>query len=174
MQQRRIRPGMAKYKDPNKRAVANGWKSGLEEKLEANLDNRGIGFLFEDAVLQYTVPERTAKYTADFFLRRDRQPVQPVPEGWYLSQEWWNEHFVVETKGVFETADRQKQLLIKKQYPMSDIRLVFDRYIRKDGTLGKGGSLSPLYKGSKSTYASWCEKHGFIYADNEVPDEWFN
>lgn len=69
---------------------------------------------------------------------------------------------IVETKGRFTTVDRKKHLLIKKQHPDLDIRFVFSN------------SRGKLYKGSKSTYADWCDKHGFMYADKRIPDEWTN
>lgn len=66
----------------------------------------------------------------------------------------------IETKGRFETADRKKHLLIKDQHPHLDIRFVFTR------------SKTPISKGSKTTYAMWCEKNGFQYADRWIPDAW--
>jgi len=71
-------------------------------------------------------------------------------------------YVIVETKGRFTTADRKKHLLIKKQHPKLDIRFVFQN------------SKAKLYKGAKSTYADWCDKHGFIYADKSIPEEWLN
>jgi hypothetical protein len=67
---------------------------------------------------------------------------------------------IVETKGRFTTADRKKHLLIQKQHPMYDIRFVFQN------------SRAKLYKGAKTTYAQWCDKHGFMYADKSIPEEW--
>ncbi len=31
----------------------------------------------------------------------------------------------------------------------------------------------PISKNSKTTYAIWCEKNGYKYADKEIPEEWF-
>jgi hypothetical protein len=67
---------------------------------------------------------------------------------------------IIETKGRFTVEDRAKHLLIKEQCPGIDIRFVFSR------------SKSPLYKGSPTTYAKWCEKHGFRYADRLIPTSW--
>ena len=67
---------------------------------------------------------------------------------------------IVETKGRFTTADRKKHLLIQKQHPKLDIRFVFQN------------SRAKLYKGSKTTYAQWCDKWGFMYADKSIPEEW--
>lgn len=68
----------------------------------------------------------------------------------------------VETKGRFVVADRQKHLLIREQQPELDIRFVFSN------------SKSKISKGSKTSYADWCDKYGFIYADKEIPKEWLN
>jgi hypothetical protein len=67
---------------------------------------------------------------------------------------------IIETKGRFITSDRQKHLMIKEQHPDLDIRFVFSN------------PNSKLYKGSKTTYADWCNKHGFKWAKEEIPLEW--
>ena len=67
---------------------------------------------------------------------------------------------IIETKGVWDAEDRKKHLLIKEQYPELDIRFVFTR------------SKTPLYKGSKTTYASFCETNNIKYHDKEIPEEW--
>lgn len=68
----------------------------------------------------------------------------------------------VETKGRFVVADRQKHLFIKAQHPELDIRFVFSN------------SKAKISKTSQTTYAMWCEQHGFLYADKEVPQEWLD
>jgi len=68
----------------------------------------------------------------------------------------------VETKGRFLADDRKKHLLIKKQHPELDIRFLFQN------------SKSKISKGSKTTYGMWCDKHGFQYADKEIPEDWLN
>ena len=68
----------------------------------------------------------------------------------------------VETKGRFVIADRKKHLLIKAQHPELDVRFVFTN------------SRNKINKSSKTTYADWCEKNGFKYADKHIPEEWFN
>lgn len=67
---------------------------------------------------------------------------------------------IIESKGRFLTEDRQKHLLVKKQHPEYDIRFVFSN------------SRTKISKRSKTTYADWCEKNGFLYADKEIPDAW--
>lgn len=68
---------------------------------------------------------------------------------------------IIETKGRFVASDRKKHLLVKKQHPELGIRFVFQN--------AKGR----INKGSKTTYADWCVKNGFLYADKEIPYEWF-
>jgi|TARA_B100000073_G_scaffold60564_1_gene44907 hypothetical protein len=67
---------------------------------------------------------------------------------------------LVETKGRWVLEDRKKHLLIKSQHPELDIRIVFQN------PKGK------IRKGSKTTYADWCDKHGIIWADKEIPKDW--
>jgi len=67
---------------------------------------------------------------------------------------------IIETKGRFVANDRRKHKEIKKQFPDLDIRFVFYN------------SKSKLYKGAKSSYADWCDKYGFTYADKSIPDAW--
>lgn len=69
---------------------------------------------------------------------------------------------IIETKGRLITADRQKHLLIKQQHPEFDIRFVF------------GNSRNRINKGSSTTYADWCNKNGFKFADRSVPKEWLD
>lgn len=66
----------------------------------------------------------------------------------------------VETKGRFVLEDRKKHILIKQQHPELDIRFVFQN------------SNNRIRKGSKTTYADWCNKHGFLYADKTIPEDW--
>jgi hypothetical protein len=69
---------------------------------------------------------------------------------------------IVEGKGMFDVEDRQKHLLIKEQHPELDIRFVFSR------------SAAPIRKGSPTTYAAWCGRHGFKFADKLVPQAWID
>lgn len=68
----------------------------------------------------------------------------------------------IETKGRLVTADRQKHLMVKAQHPGLDLRFVFSN------------SRQRINKGSPTTYADWCDKHGFRYADKSVPKEWIH
>lgn len=67
----------------------------------------------------------------------------------------------LETKGRLTSEDRRKMLSVKKSNPDLDIRFVFQAPFNK------------LYKGSKTTYAKWAEKNGFLWcAFHSIPLEW--
>lgn len=67
---------------------------------------------------------------------------------------------IIETKGMFDNADRRKHIAIKEQHPELDIRFVFSN------------AKAKLYKGAKSSYCDWCDKHGFKWAHRVIPQEW--
>lgn len=107
--------------------------------MAGQLSRLGIPVQYEQYTLRYTKPEKEHRYTPDFIL----------PNG-----------IVIETKGRFVTADRQKHLAIKASHPDLDIRFVFSNPNNRIG------------KKSSTTYAMWCDKHGFLYAPKLVPHEW--
>jgi len=149
---------------PSARRHVQTYRSGLEEQIGQDLLKRGVHALYEAAPLRYTRPVTEHRYTADWFVRRDGGEVTYDFVGdplWCSLPEFWAEHLLIESKGIFSPEDRKKHILIQQQYPMADIRFVFTR------------SKSPLRKGSKTTYGGWCEKHGFLYADGRIPDDWF-
>lgn len=123
----------------NKSALAAGYRSGLELEVQRQLDKLGVQAAYESVKLAFVKPARNAKYTPDFVL----------PNG-----------IVIETKGQFVVADRQKHILLKEQHPLLDIRFVFSN------------PRSRIGKGSKTTYEMWCEKHDFYYAKKLIPEEW--
>ena len=121
--------------------LKHGYRSGLEDKIAKALEAQGIDPKYEQLKIVYEVPKRTASYTPDFML----------PNG-----------IIIESKGRFMVADRQKHLLIKAQFPEFDIRFVFSN------------SRAKISKTSSTTYADWCIKHGYLFADKEIPQEWIN
>lgn len=121
-------------------ALSEGYRSGLEEKNAAHIVSAGFSSPYEEYTLRYTVPERIAKYTPDFPLTHNG--------------------IIVETKGRFVTADRQKHLLVKNDHPDLDVRFVFSN------------PNTRISKTSATTYAMWCDKHGFKYAKQLVPVTW--
>lgn len=116
-----------------------GFRSGLEDRAAAQLKAAGQTVRYEQVVIEYEVPSRKAKYKPDFVL---------------------DNGIIIETKGRFVTADRQKHKLIKAQRPDLDIRFVFTN------------PNTRISKTSKTTYAKWCEDHGFQYAKGTIPEAW--
>jgi len=68
----------------------------------------------------------------------------------------------VEAKGYLTPGDRAKTLAVLAAHPGIDLRFVFQRASNKLG------------KGSKSTYASWCDKHGIPWAEGTIPKAWLD
>ena len=119
-------------------ALKYGYRSGLEDTVSIYLKERNHKFMYEEIKIEWEdLAYRT--YTPDFVL---------------------DNGIMIETKGLFTTADRRKHLAVKKQHPKLDIRFVFTN------------SRTKLRKGAKSNYGEWCIKHGFRYYDRIIPEDW--
>ena len=125
------------------RGIKHGYRSGLEDRTAKQLSDAGKPVIYEQEKIAFVWPARPTTYRPDFKI--------VTASGGF---------FYVETKGRFTVSDRQKHLLIREQRPELDIRFVFSNQNAK------------LYKGSPTTYAMWCEKHGFVYANKTIPDAW--
>jgi len=145
MNQRKLRYLMKKKPQTSKKTtqrevlLKHGVRSGLEDVICQELSQRGIPYKYEELTLTYTQPEKQRKYTPDIVLENG---------------------IVVEIKGRWVTADRQKIALVKQQYPEMDLRMVFSN------------SKAKISKASKTTYADYCTKLGIPFADKMIPDEW--
>jgi hypothetical protein len=115
------------------------FRSGLESKVHQQLEAKGIKAQYEMWRIPYSIPASMHSYRPDFIL----------PNG-----------IIIETKGLWESDDRKKHLLIKEQFPELDIRMVFT------------SSRSKIYKGSPTSYGDFCEKKGILFADKLIPVEW--
>jgi len=110
---------------------------------------------FEDEVMEQLQKLQIEALYEPFFVRyqhyipRRYTPDIVLPNG-----------ILIELKGYFDAADRTKHLLIKQDYPALDIRFVFQR------------SKNKLSLKSKMTYADWCVKRGFLYADKTIQTSW--
>tara|TARA_B100000780_G_scaffold264386_1_gene219022 strand:- start:8900 stop:9241 length:342 start_codon:yes stop_codon:yes gene_type:complete len=112
--------------------------------LSQQIADAGHKVEYETEKILYLVPSSNHKYTPDFKL--------PKTGGF----------FYIESKGRFELTDRKKHEYIREQHPDIDLRFVFSN------------ARSKLYKGSKTTYADWCDKHGFVWANKTIPKEWLS
>ena len=88
--------------------------------------------------------------------------IRPARKCKYLLDFSLESGIIVECKGRLTAADRKKMLLVKEQNPDRDIRFLFQR------------ASNPIFKGSKTTYAMWAEKNGFLWAESTIPEEWLN
>lgn len=86
------------------KAIAAGYRSGLEQTISKRLEDLGVKFGYEDTKLSYTVPAKEHKYTPDF-------TISPTK--------------FLETKGIWSAEDRKKHLLLKEQQPDMNILLIF-------------------------------------------------
>jgi hypothetical protein len=102
-------------------------RNKLEKKVLETLRENCPAFEgYETAKLIYTIPSSTHTYTPDF----------KVGTTYY------------ETKGLWDTQDRQKMLYVIEQHPDKTFVMVFYNPYYK------------IYKNSKTTYAAWCDKKG--------------
>lgn len=120
--------------------LKHGVRSGLEDVICQELSERGIPYKYEELTLEYVQPEKKRKYTPDIELE--------------------DSGIIIEIKGRWVTADRQKIAMIKEQYPDLDLRMVFSN------------SKAKISKKSKTTYGDYCDKLGIPYADKRIPEEW--
>ena len=129
----------------NQVAIKHGFRSGLEDNVNDMLKEHNKSFSYESEKISYIQPETKHNYTPDFILTKTS-----------------GNKMYVETKGRWVKTDRLKFDLIFEQYPGIDIRFVFQNPNAK------------LYKGSKTTYAQYCDKKGWLWAKKEIPREWLD
>jgi hypothetical protein len=122
-------------------------KLGFRSKLEVIVNQQ----LVESGVkFSYEGPLNKIRWT------------KPATNHVYLADFLLENGIIIEAKGRFTTEDRKKHCWIKRQYPHLDIRFLFSNAYNK------------LRKGSPTTYAMWCDKNGFIWANRDVPQEWID
>ena len=125
-----------------KKSNARGIKHGYRSGLEDRISEQ-----LKSLKVPFKYEEFKIKYEVNEV--RTYTPDFELPNG-----------IIIESKGRFVAADRKKHLLVKKQHPELDIRFVFSN------------SKAKISKGSKTTLGMWCDKHGYMYADKLIPEEW--
>jgi hypothetical protein len=132
-----------RFKNQKQASLVLGYRSGLEEKVSEQLNSLQVNFSYETEKIYYLQPAKKRSYKPDFItIKKDGSKL------------------FIETKGRLTASDRKKHEWVKDQNPNLDIRFVFTN------------SNTKIAKNSKTTYADWCNKHGFIFADKEIPKEW--
>lgn len=120
----------------------------------------GLKYGFRSGLEERIAEDLTSKGVGFSFEELVIPYVKPMKPAKYTPDFKLENGIIIESKGRFLTEDRQKHLLVQNQHPEYDIRFVFSN------------SKTKISKRSKTTYADWCEKHGFLYADKEIPDAW--
>ena len=92
-------------KSQMQRGMVEGYRSGLESSVGAQLNSAKVRWEYESERIPYIPKKRT--YTPDFIIKGEVSKMY------------------IETKGRFLGSDRAKHLLIKEQHPELDIRFVF-------------------------------------------------
>ena len=95
-----------------------GHKSGLETRIDAQLQSKGIDGEYEKHELEYTIPATHHTYKPDFRLPNN---------------------IFIESKGWFLPEDRKTHLLIKEQNPDVDLRFVLQS---PNGKIYKGSKTT--------------------------------
>ena len=117
--------------------------------------SHGFRSRFEFEFAQYLAKSKIKyEYEKDKF--RYIVPIKSYTPDFYLM----DYGFYLELKGNLDVTDRVKHLLVKEQNSSLDVRFIFPNSKKK------------IYKGSKTTYATWCDRHGFLYADDRIPNIW--
>ena len=130
----------------------SSYRSGLEDRNAKLLGSWGIPVVYEKHKLDYQLKVATCPSCAKvIYSDHTYTPDFLLPNGIF-----------VETKGRFMPKDRKKHIAVRAGHPTIDIRFVFTN------------PNSKLRKGSKTTYAQWCDKKGFIYSHAYIPKDWTN
>ncbi|ATN92959.1 endonuclease [Ralstonia phage RPSC1] len=132
---------------PRPFSKAGGWGRHVAATYRSGLEDK-VAKQLETSGVPFDYEAYTVGYSIPASLHK-YHPDFVLPNG-----------IIVETKGIFDADDRKKHTLIRQQHPHLDVRFVFS------------SSKSKLYKGSPTTYAAWCEKNGFQYADKLIPPSW--
>jgi len=132
----------------------SGYRSGLEEKVAASLEAKGIKFEYESIRITYEKPVRkglcpacgskstvqVSSYTPDFVL---------------------DNGILLEVKGRLTSKDRSKLILVRKSLGDRGKYLVL--YLAEDNRLTKG---------SEKRYSNWCQEKGFDFSIGAIPRRW--
>jgi len=124
--------------------AARDYDSGLEKRIMENLLSRGFD------LQKNPVGKTKGVHFAYVLPQRDYYP------DWVIGP-----NRVIEAKGILDRDERLKMLAVKERHPELDVRIVFSN------------PKSPINKGSKTTYADWCDKHGIPWCKGpHIPDDW--
>jgi hypothetical protein len=127
------------------RSTSEARRSKFEVQFEKQLQALGVEYVYEATPTYFTPPPKVRRKTFD----------------WHITLAS-GKKIIIETKGYWDASSRTAETMAIEQNPDLDIRYVFMN------------SNMPIRKGSNTTYAVWCRKHGILYADGGVPRSWLD
>lgn len=129
----------------NKKHVRASYRSGLEEKVAAELTSKNIPYGYESEKLEYIIPAKVHKYTPDFILTKKD-----------------GSKMYIETKGYWPAIERKKLEHIHNSNLDLDIRILFSNPENR------------ISKNSKTTYGMVAAKLGFLFGNAKygIPESW--
>jgi hypothetical protein len=132
-----------------KRAVAEqisrARASKFEDTFEATLIAGGVDYAYEAVRVFFTPPLKAHTKTWDWLITTDS-----------------GTEFIIETKGWWPPKVRLAETAAIKQNPAFDVRYCFQRASTK------------INKGSKTSYADWCDKRGIRWCEGSIPPCWLS
>lgn len=134
-----------KSKTTTRKRISNVRAAAIRNGYRSGLED-SISAFFSSNAISFQYEDVKIDYTI------------PVTKHRYTPDFLLNNGIFIETKGRFVATDRKKHLLIKEQHPELDIRFVFQNPNNK------------ITKQSKTTYADWCNKHGFKFCSRDELD----
>ena len=120
-------------------------RSQFEVVFEKQLKVLGLEYVYEKEPTYFTPPSKVRRKTFD----------------WHITLRS-GKQIIIETKGWWQTKDRIAELEAIKQNPHLDIRYVFQRANAK------------IRKGSKTSYADVCRKHGVLFSEGVIDPRWLD
>ena len=141
---------------------SKGVRSGLEDRMQEYLDDKGVKYQYEEILLEYYLKERGICMDCESHNIHSKHTYKP---DFYLP----DYGYYIETKGRFLGKDRTKHRAVMEYHPDADIRFVF---YRDDWMTG----------GKKKRYSDWCISKDIPYfvrvpkttkrEEILLPDEW--
>jgi hypothetical protein len=116
--------------------------SKFEESFEKTLIAGGVVYTYEAIKVKFTPPAKERTKTWDWLIETDS-----------------GKTFVCETKGYWSPRNRLDETEAIHQNT-ADVRYCFQR------------AKTPIRKGSKTTYADWCDKNGILWCEGTIPPSW--
>lgn len=128
------------------------FRSKFESSIAKQLEELGVKYEYEEVELRYDSKVHNGRCASC-----GSSAVSSTRS--YLTDFYLPELDVyIEVKGRFTSTDRTKMRLVIEQTGL-DIRMLFMQN-------------NKLRKGSKTTYAEWCDKKSINYAFKNIPKEW--